>query len=182
MSHYVSLANFDYLGKEVVDGLREVVGSEIPGLIVVDAEDGPKVPMSGVVAGLLTFVPEGYESLVADVVKRWADELSESSILDLEGLRLESYEGPAPLEEWEAYDPPEGTRGWLLKGLRKAEALLRSGRFPRWEVGVAILLERVEHDLGTLQEARSVRDVALALLGAAFQIGCQPFPERGGLN
>jgi hypothetical protein len=167
------------LEEELARGLIEVVGPDVEGLIVhTDEETGARsVPTCGVLAGLLVKL-ECCESWVAQLLERWADRTARESILDLEGCRLESYEGHAPLSEWGAYRPAEGTRGWLLKGLRMAHIKLAEGGWRRWEVSVAILLEKAENDLA-LPKGTAVRDVAILLIGSAFQFGCQLRLLRG---
>lgn len=167
------------LDDELTRGLFQVVGPSVAGLIVhTDEETGVRsVPTCGVLAGMLVKL-ECAESWVALLLARWADKTSQESILDLEGCRLESFKGRAPLDEWRAYQPVEGTRGWLLKGLRMAHLQLAKEPWPHWEIAVAILLERAENDLA-LPEGTAVRDVAILLIGAAFQFGCQLRLLRG---
>ena len=167
------------LEEELARGLFQVVGPSVAGLIVyTDEETGVRsVPTCGVLAGMLVKL-ECAESWAAQLLERWADKVARDSILDLEGCRLESYQDRAPLDEWRAYQPEEGTRGWLLKGMRLTHFQLAEAPWPRWEIAVAVLLERAENDLA-LPEGTAVRDVATLLIGAAFQFGCQLRLLRG---
>lgn len=169
------------LDHELTRGLVQVVGQSFSGFIVHTDDDGHQtVPTCGVLAALLSRL-ECCEHWVAPLLGRWADRVAEESILDLEGCRLASYKGLAPLDEWRTYAPEEGTRGWLLKGLRVAQLALAEGGWPRWEISVAILLERAENDM-VLPEGTALRDVAILLIGAAFQFGCQLRLLRGSVH
>lgn len=167
------------LDEELTRGLLQSIGPVVLSPITHEDDAGVTfAPTAGVLAGLLSRL-ECFESQVSGLLGRWGDRVAEESILDIEACRLESYVGgPAPLDEWRAYWAPEGTRGWLLKGLRMAQLMLAERSFENWPIPVAVLLERAEDDM-VLPPRTAVREVAVLLIGAAFQYGCQLRVLRG---